>query len=89
MEEEYSLKVKLAAKNIEKRIPGLGKQMVHLIRPEVVSGHFFEEDTRMDIYISADANKIPLMIESPVSVGRVRAVLKEYKGLKHPFECTN
>jgi len=27
------------------------------------------------------------MIESPVSVGKVKAVLKEYKGLKYPFTC--
>ena len=87
VEEEYPLKVELTSKNIEKRIPGLGKQMIHLIRPEVVSGHFFDEDTRMDIYISADENKLPLLIESPVSVGRVRAVLKEYKGLRHSFVC--
>ena len=88
VEEEYPLKVELRSKNFEKRIPGLGKQKTHHIRPEVVSGHFFDEDTRMDIYISADQNKVPLLIESPVSVGRVRAVLKEYKGLRHPFECT-
>ena len=87
VEEEYPLEVEVAGKNLETRIPGLGKQMTHLIRPQVVSGHFFNEDTRMDIYISADNNHIPLMIESPVSVGKVRAVLKEYKGLRYPFVC--
>jgi hypothetical protein len=53
----------------------------------MVAGHFFNEDTRIDIYMSADDNKLPLMIESPVSVGKVKAVLKEYKGLRHPFVC--
>ena len=87
VEEEYPLKVELRSKNAETRIRGLGKQKIHLIRPQVVSGHFFNEDTRMDIYMSADANSLPLMIESPVSVGNVKAVLKEYKGLRHPFTC--
>lgn len=83
VEEEYPLKVEVRAKNQITRITGLGKQKTHLVRPQVVSGHFFDEDTRMDIYISADQNRIPLMIESPVSVGRIRAVLTDYKGLKH------
>ena len=83
VEEEYPLKVEVRAKNQETKIKGMGKQKVHLVRPQVVSGHFFDEDTRMDIYISADQNRIPLMIESPVSVGKIRAVLTEYKGLKY------
>jgi len=87
VEEEYPLSVELRAKNVETKIRGLGKQTTHLIRPQVVSGHFFHEDTRMDIYMSADGNRLPLMIESPVSVGKVKAVLKEYKGLRHPFTC--
>jgi hypothetical protein len=65
----------------------MGKHMTHLIRPQVVSGHFFDKDTRMDIYLSADKNRIPLMIESPVSVGKVKAVLVDYKGLKYPLTC--
>lgn len=87
IEEEYPLKVELREKGVETRIRGLGKQKTFLIRPQVVSGHFFNDDTRMDIYISDDGNRLPLMIESPVSVGKVKAVLKEYKGLRHPFTC--
>ena len=85
VEEEYPLKVEVRSKNTEVKIRGLGKQKTHLIRPQVVSGHFFNEDTRMDIYISADGNHLPLMIESPVSVGKIKAVLHSYKGLKYPF----
>ena len=87
VEEEYPLSVEVLAKNTETRIRGLGKQKTDIIRPEVVSGHFFKKDTRMDIYISADGNRLPLLIESPVSVGKVKAVLKEYKGLRHSFTC--
>ena len=72
-------------KNIETKIYNQGKHQTHLIRPEVISGHFFDQDTRMDVYISADSNRIPLMIESPVSVGKIKAVLSSYKGLKYPF----
>ncbi len=85
VEEEYPLKVEVREKNVEQKIRGLGKHKTHLLRPQVVSGHFFESDTRMDIYMSADGNRIPLMIESPVSVGKVKAVLTSHKGLKYPL----
>lgn len=87
VEEEYPLKVEIREKNVETKIRGLGKYQTHLIRPQVVSGHFFNEDTRMDIYVSADGNRVPLMIESPVSVGKIKAVLTGHKGLKYPLVC--
>lgn len=85
VEEEYPLQVQVKEKNVEQKIRNLGHFKTHLIRPEMVEGHFFDEDTRMDIYMSADGNRLPLMIESPVSVGKVKAVLTEYKGLKYPL----
>jgi len=87
VEEEYPLQVEVREKNVETRIHNLGKQQTNLIRPQVVSGHFFDKDTKMDVYISADSNRIPLMIESPVSVGKVKAVLTDYKGLRYPLVC--
>jgi len=89
VEEEYPLEVEVREKNMETRIPHFGKPKTILIRPQVVSGHFFAEDTKMDIYISDDNNRIPLMIESPVSVGKVRAILTSYKGLRYPLACKN
>ncbi len=86
VEEEYPLQVEVREKNVETKVRGLGKYMTHRIRPQVVSGHFFEDDTRMDIWVSADNNRIPLMIESPVSVGKVKAVLTDYKGLRYPLK---
>ena len=37
----------------------------------------------MNVWVTDDENKIPLLIESPVSVGSVKAVLKEYNGLRY------
>lgn len=86
VEEEYPLKVEVRSKDMDVKVRGMGKHKIHLIRPQVVSGHFFNEDTRMDIYLSADQNKVPLMIESPVSVGKIKAVLVDHKGLKYPLK---
>lgn len=66
-----------------KRVKGKGKLNTYRFSPEVIAGEVFDEDTRMDIWVSRDENQIPLMIESPVSVGSVKAVLKEHSGLRH------
>lgn len=85
VEEEYPLQVQIAQKDVVTKIRHMGKHRTNLIRPQMVEGHFFDEDTRMDVYLSADRNHLPLMIESPVSVGKVKAVLSSYKGLKYPL----
>jgi hypothetical protein len=85
LEERYPLNVHVLAKNEEKRIRGLGKKRTHVFSPEVIAGEVFNEKTQMTIWVSADQNKIPLMIESPVRIGRVKAILHSYKGLRHEF----
>jgi hypothetical protein len=83
LEEEYNLKVKVTGKNEKKRVKGRGLHMTHQFIPEVIAGEVFNEKDQMKVWVSADENKIPLLIESPVSVGKIKAVLKEYKGLKY------
>ena len=53
--------------------------------PEVISGKVFKEGTQMDIWVSDDNNRIPIYIESPVSVGSVKVALKSVKGLRYPL----
>ncbi|MEZ4981937.1 MAG: DUF3108 domain-containing protein [Saprospiraceae bacterium] len=81
--EIWPLGVKYKGKEKEKKIKGLGDFNVLKFSPEVIAGNVFEEGTEMTIYASDDFNRIPLLIESPVSVGSVKAVLKDYKGLKY------
>jgi len=86
LEEKYPLSVRVLGKNEEKRIKGLGKQQTHVFSPELVAGEVFSEGTQMTVWVSADENKIPLMIESPVRVGKIKAVLQAYKGLRYAFQ---
>lgn len=79
------LQVRYIGKEANKKIKGLGNFNTQVISPEVIVGDIFKEDDQMKIWVSDDGNRIPLLIESPVSVGSVKAVLKEYKGLKHDF----
>ena len=41
----------------------------------------------MNVWVSDDKNKVPLLIESPVSVGSIKVVLKSYKGLKYEMDA--
>jgi hypothetical protein len=56
-----------------------------LFSPSLVSGTIFKEGDEMKVWITDDANRIPLIVESPLIVGKVRAVVKEWENLRHPI----
>ena len=85
--EAWPLNVEFLGRQNNKKIHGLGRFDAIQFRPETIAGEVFSEGTHMDIWVSADANKVPLLIESPVSVGSIKAVLKSYKGLRHEFSA--
>ncbi len=82
--EVYPLKVRYGGKE-QKQIHGLGHFNTIRVSPQLISGSVFKEGTEMKVWATDDYNRIPLLIESPVSVGSVKVVLKSYKGLRHPF----
>lgn len=47
----------------------------------------FTDGTEFFIWISDDRNLFPLLIESPIRIGSIRAYISAYKGLKYPLEC--
>lgn len=85
--ETYPLQVKYLGKEDRKKVKGQGRFQTHVFSPQVIAGEVFKEDAQMKVWVSADQNKVPLLIESPVSVGSVKAVLKSYKGLKYEFDA--
>lgn len=68
----------------EKKIHGLGKYSTIHLSPETIAGSVFKEGDRMHIWSTNDKNRVPLLIESPVSVGSVKVVLHKWSNLKHP-----
>ena len=52
-------------------------------KPRVLTGNVFADESPMTVYVSSDANHIPIMAESEVLVGTVRMELIAYKGLKY------
>jgi Protein of unknown function (DUF3108). len=85
--EEYPLKMKYLGKEPKKKVYKMGRYKTLKFQPQVIVGNVFKDDSRMTVWVSDDANRIPLLIESPVSVGSVKMVLKDYWGLKHNFEA--
>ncbi len=78
----YPLKYKLQSRE-QKNIRGIGKWDALQFSPQVIDGRVFTKDANMKIWASNDANKLPLMIESPVAVGSVKVVLKYWKNLRN------
>lgn len=85
--EEWPLKVNYQGKEENKKIKGMGRFNTVKFSPEVIEGYVFKKDARMTIWATDDENRMPLMIESPVSVGSVKIVLKNYKNLRYPMKA--
>ncbi len=83
----FPLKVQFEGKEENKKIKNLGKFKTLKFSPEVVSGYVFRDNTNMSLWVSDDKNKIPLLIESPISVGSIKAVLKSHENLRYPFDA--
>ena len=62
-----------------------GKYSALLCNAEVISGSVFKDGAKMKINIGYDENKLPLIIESPLTVGSVKALLMSYENLKFPL----
>ena len=80
----YPLEVIYGGKE-SRRIRSNGIQNTIMFKPQLVKNDLFPDGGEMNIWVSDDENRVPLLIESPLSVGSVRAVLKKHKGLRSPI----
>lgn len=69
------------------KIKGMGKFKSLKFRCQLAdnSGVSFEDGSEFTLWLSDDANRIPLYIETPIKVGSVRARLVDYRGLVEPL----
>lgn len=82
----YQVKVRYMGKEKAKRIKGLGKVDVQRIIPDLVAGDVFTEGSKMNVWVSRDGNRLPLLVESPILVGSIKAVIDSYDHLLEPLE---
>jgi hypothetical protein len=80
----YPFKLRFLGKEILKT--KFGKVNTLVFRPLVQSGRIFKAQESVTIWITDDANKIPIKMKADLAVGSLRAELEAYKGLANVFK---
>jgi hypothetical protein len=81
--EVYNLYIKYLGKEVIKT--KYGKFNSIKFKPLLVKGTLFQGGEKMTVWVSDDANHIPLRIESPIVVGSIKVDMMSYKNLRHPL----
>ena len=67
----------------EKRVRGMGKFNTIKFTGYLVPGDVFKGGEDLEVWVTDDRNRLPVWIESPIKVGKVKARMVDYKGLKY------
>jgi hypothetical protein len=62
-----------------------GKFRAIKFAPLLIKGTMFEGGEKMTVWVSDDGNKVPLRIDSPISVGSIKVDMVDYKNLRYNF----
>lgn len=81
--EVYSLYIKYLGR--EKVKTKYGKFNAIKFKPLLIKGTIFEGGEGMTVWVSDDANHIPLRIESPITVGSIKVDMMGYENLRYPL----
>jgi hypothetical protein len=81
----YNIKCRFLGKE-KKKIKAL-KAKVNCLKfaVEVIAGSVFKGDEKIILWISDDKNHVPLELESPIIVGKVKGRLMRHENLKYPL----
>ncbi|MFN2424530.1 MAG: DUF3108 domain-containing protein [Cryomorphaceae bacterium] len=82
-EENYPLKIKFIGRETLKT--RTGKYRCLKFVPVLQEGRVFEDEDDMTVWITDDANKIPVLAKAKVLVGSIKMELAEYKNLRNPM----
>ncbi len=62
-----------------------GKFRCIKFKPLLVSGTIFSGGEKMTVWVSDDANHVPLRIESPINVGSIKVDAMQWRNLRSPL----
>lgn len=68
-----------------KKVPGMGTYKTMKFAVRLVAGEVFTGKDELMVWVTDDENKIPLMFESKILVGKVYGRLKKWENLKYPL----
>jgi hypothetical protein len=67
------------------KLYGDGYYSAHAFTLSMIEGNIFKRGDVLKMWISDDRNRIPLLIESPIRVGYVKALFRSGEGTKYPI----
>ncbi|MFT4759346.1 MAG: hypothetical protein ACI9XO_002019 [Paraglaciecola sp.] len=85
--ETWDLEIVYKDKEYGRYVKGLGYFNTLKFSPQVIQGNVFSDNTAVNMWVTNDENRVLLEIESPVSVGSVKAILKDYSGLRYEMKA--
>ncbi len=56
-------------------------------KPLLIKGTIFEGGEQMTVWVTDDKNKIPVRVESPISVGKIKVDMMGHEGLRHSLDA--
>ena len=62
-----------------------GKFRCIKFKPLLLKGTIFEGGEKMTVWVTDDGNKLPVRIESPITVGSIKVDMMLYRNLRHPL----
>jgi hypothetical protein len=62
-----------------------GKFKAIKFKPLLIKGTIFEGGEKMTVWVTDDDNRIPVRIESPIVVGKVKVDMMSSKNLRYPL----
>ena len=83
-EENYLFKLKFLEREVVDT--KFGKVSCLKLRPYVQSGRVFSEQESVTLWVSDDANKIPIKMSANLRVGSIDCDLENFRNLQHPFK---
>ena len=81
--EVYSMYIRYLGKEQVKT--KYGKFNAIKFKPLLIKGTIFEGGEQMTVWVTDDQNRIPVRIESPISVGKVKIDMMGHENLRHPL----
>ncbi|HYH55273.1 MAG TPA: DUF3108 domain-containing protein, partial [Anseongella sp.] len=82
-DEEYSMVIKYLGK--ESVRTDFGKLECLKFTPSLIAGRIFRDDSDMFLWITNDANRIPVKAKVEILIGSITLELKGYSKLKYPM----
>ena len=79
----YDIYVRYLGKEVVKT--KYGKFRAIKFKPLLIKGTIFEGGEKMTVWVSDDANHLPIRVESPITVGSVIVDMINFQNRRHPL----